>query len=281
MMLDAKAAAYRRLLGDPCHGPFAAPPVSGPSSGLFVRQRYYLQPSAPSGANATSAFLRLTPATGQAIWGYFGQVAQQTLALETGILTSARSYRCVAACAKWIPTGALANRKGFVTCGYVADSVAGTGSIDADYLNGLRGLCSTTYQNAGTGKEMECLWLPSGPEDLEFKDKSLTYSSDTGTTLFVLNDIDCAAKTTDNSMNGFFEITCVWEWLPEYSAGVVAPVQAPSANTLQQVLATLGDLSSFVTSSPFMQKAGRVASMFLAQRAVDYVAGPSFPRVTY
>lgn len=287
--LDNKADAYRRLLIDPCHGPLVPPTAIGPTTGLLVRQRYIQQlSSVATGPDGFIALLR--PSTGElkhVTFGAAGSVTAETLttlSLETGILTSARAYRAVAACMKFIPTGSIGNRSGVVAIGYTPDDVtdpvaSGVGTVRATYANALTTMSQRTLANSSSPELPEVKWFPSGPEDLEFRQKSITYNADTACCSLVGTKID---NNGASGLNGYLDITIVWEWVPAYDAGVVSSVQVGSRNTLADVLRTLGDLSRTATDHMYASMLGGVKRMardvtqaVIAGAAVNYMSSPS------
>jgi len=262
--LDARAIAYRNLLLDPCNAPLVPPVGLGPSSGLLVRQKYVNQLTGeltvadPTQASNFHAILR--PALGTLTFqlGNTGGrtiVLQPAVDLETGILTSARAYRAVAACLKFIPFGPLGLRSGTISMGYVPDDIqdlaAPGGGAGVTYVDKLRAMASRTVGNGGSTEIPEVKWIPSGPEDLEFRQKGVIYHADSGAAFMVGVGIDAPTKgtTTGMALNGYLETTIVWEWVPAYDSGVVSTVQPTSANSFVEVLASIGkDLSATLTS---------------------------------
>lgn len=294
-MLDKQAAAYRQLLLDPCGGPLVGPTVSGPGTGLYTRQKYYIAPTVSSLSTVSSLMdvaIKLTPATGEVFWRATDgtNTSSATVSLETGVLAStlARSYRAVAACIKWIPNGPINTRSGIVALGYVPDNITITTPFVGGSAGGMFPLCQRITSNTGMGDTLEARWFPSGPEDLEFRQRDVVYNADTGSTLVILQSVDAVqtgvAPTLTTNLRGQFEVTVVWEWTPDATAGVSSSLHAGSTNSLQQVLSTMGELtraavdSAYVTS--LMGRAGRAmltgVTNFVAQRAYTAITPPSF-----
>lgn len=288
--LDAKAVAYRQLLLDPCNGPLTSPVGLGPTTGLLVRQKYLVNLtdflSANSLAQANSFFAILRPALGSLTYGlnYAGSsptfsTATRVVDLETGILTSARAYRAVAACMKFVPTGALGTRSGTVSYGYIPDDIQDNTDTSpatrATYIDGLRTVAQRVLGNAGSMEIPEVRWIPSGPEDLEFRQKSVTYNADSGGAFMAGFSIDAPAKTvssTDLQINGYLDITVVWEWVPAYTSGVVSTVQPSSRNTLNDVLATFGDIARTLTDHAYASALAGAKRM-ARDAAMAYIGG--------
>jgi hypothetical protein len=285
-MLDARALAYRRLLADPCNGPLVSPVALGPTTGLLARQRYYVRPTFSTSAQVAAATIGSVAAVFNPATGNFTYVAHAagitdsntSVDLETGILASSvcHAYRPVAACVKWIPTGAISSRAGVVATGYVADRV--TLPSNPFGIDRFQAMCQHTVSNTGSGMLPEVRWVPSGPEDLEFRARGVTYNADSGTCAIIARDVD---KTTGSSgttthLNGYFEVTVVWEWVPDSESGIAATVQAGSTSTIAQVLGSLGDLTRFVIdggyASRLMGAAASYATTAIMGRAVNSLA---------
>jgi len=274
--LDAYALAYRRLLRDPCNAPMVPAVGYGPTSGLLVRQRYIITPEYGQAVNNRDFVAVFSPAKGTLRHQSAGANSWKEEDLETGILASTvcRAYRPVAACMKWIPNGSIMDRSGLISVGYVLDEVDSSTNVTGANVANWQTLCTKTESNTGHGDNIEARWMPSGPEDLEFRSRGVTYNADTGTVLLVGRSVDYTSGGTSYA-NGILEVTVVWEWLPNSGAGIVSPVQTGSSSTLQAVFASIGNLASFaLESAPMRQMAGRVAAYGM-QRAFNYSAGPA------
>jgi hypothetical protein len=227
-------------------------------------------------ANAT---LRIsTNAAGAGGTGYL-----QSISFESGIIASnvCRAYRPVAGCIKWIPSGNIATRSGTVSLGYVPDLVDCTATTAKDIYNSMT-LCQRMESNTGTGEPIEARWIPSSPEDLDFKAGNITYAYDHGNIILAGRNIDKNTSQSSNLTyaNGFLEVTAIWEWVPQTGSGVVSTVQAGSANTLNQVLASIGDLTRFVIDSSYARRMVGMATAlavntFFGGRATSMYSGPS------
>lgn len=273
--LDGYAMAYRRLLADPCNAPMVPAVGYGPTSGLLVRQRYIVQPEYGQSVSNRDFVAVFSPAKGTLRHQSAGANAWQEVDLETGLLASTvcRAYRPVAACVKWVPNGSIMNRSGLLSAGYVLDEVDSTTNVTGANVANWQTLCTRTDSNTGMAKEMEARWLPSGPEDLEFRSRGVTYNADTGTVLIVGRGIDYVSGATSYA-NGILEVTVVWEWLPNSGAGIVSPVQSGSSSTLQAVLGSIGNLAHFALESAPMQQLAKAAVGYGMQRAFSMRAGP-------
>lgn len=288
--LDPMAMAYRALLSDPCNAPLVPPVVAGPVTGLLVRQRYSVSPTGIQGVSSVNGapmtgnfYASLKPAMAQFDW-CVSTAGTQTVDLETGVLgaTICQSYRPVAACIKWVPTGPINNRAGIVHTAYMPDRIVPPGGTWGDAeADKYAILCPKAISNTGMGELPEVKWLPSSPEDLDFKSRTLAYTSDTAQSLIIGRGIDGVFTNTTGSfrLNGYFDITVVWEWSPNYDSGITAAVRSGSSSTFQQVLASLGNLGQFAlekAAATTMRTLGTAASFYVGQRMVNQVTAPSF-----
>lgn len=284
--MDQKALAYRQLLADPCNGPLVPPTAIGPSSGLVVRQRKIQGVASGNNLSTGSFIVVCTPATGELRWTTDNATtmnAWNSVSLETGILDSniTRSYRCVAACMKWVPTGPLTARSGSVHSGFVLDKVD-TDQVAAQ-TSAYVPMCPHSASNTGIGEPIEVRWVPTGPEDLEFRDGTAVYNAETGSMVLIGRAVDTAGTTVGAAFNGYIDITTVYEWLPKFNAGVVAPMVMGSTTPLQTVLASLGELGRFAVDSQYVRQvmgrmvgmAAQVGAAYVGQRAINSYAGPS------
>jgi len=272
--LDSYALAYRRLLRDPCNAPLVPAVGYGPTSGLLVRQRYIIVPEYGQSVNNRDFVAVFSPAKGTFRHQSAGAGAWQEVDLESGLLASSicRAYRPVAGCTKWVPNGSIMNRSGLVSAGYILDEVDTTTNVTSGNVSNWQSLCTKTASNTGNAEPIEARWIPSGPEDLEFRSRGVTYNADTGSVLLVGRGVDYTSGGTSYA-NGILEVTVVWEWLPTSGAGIVSPVQSGSSSTLQAVLATVGNVAQFALEhTPVKYMAGRAMSYGM-QRAFNYAAG--------
>jgi hypothetical protein len=309
--LDLKAQQYRALLLDPCNGNLVPPTAIGPSSGLLFRQRKLINlTDATWSVNATGSCAKnfavvYRPSVGEVrvMVGHNEASASPgtggiySVSLEDGVLDSARAYRAVAGCVKFIPTGPIGSRAGTVSMAYVPDSLQmpGTGATTAtnviNYVSSYLQLCQHTVSNASGPELPEVRWIPSDPADLEFRDKSVTYNADTGSCLLVGRQVDATGGTTTTysptpAIAGYLEVTTVFEWIPDYNAGVVSSVQMGSGSSLQSVLLTMGDLAKAATDNTYVRnvlmglaRRGTMAAMGLIANAVyNSQPGPALLR---
>jgi len=271
--------AYDQLLRDPCAANLTHPFYSGCESGYLIRTTDLLPINCPAtvgvvGAAATSSFsLAYNPssyydtgsyqgsviaASGANIsgkWAYAGVTNVTGYPSTTPYFTNFVSspvvdrFRPVAACLRWVPTGAAATRAGTISMGYMQGfplsagfAVANAGPAynpSSSYALGQR------YTTNGS-QVHEVRWLPTAP------DEGFTTVNDlkagTGTVMVTGINVDGKYNTTNNILlEGYVEITTVWEWTPSaVSTGIVAAPKAPPPYTTQQFLSTIEDMGAFL-----------------------------------
>lgn len=246
--MGLQAQEYLRLLADPCHAKLVPAPYAGVGSSLVVRTTdYYDIPTAASttGSAPVKFVVEVTP------WNYpsgitsgsasLGSIALSTVSdpfpsnfVET---PAVHSFRPVAACIKWIPTGPVANRSGLIGMTYSPSKVTSNGDITSSET--VLSTCQMVNSNGSV--QHECIWLPSFGDERFSKYDEVNING-AGSVLIVGQGVDAIA----GSAFGVVEITIVWEWVPSYGASVTSSSATPSATTLQQVLASIKDVSAFV-----------------------------------
>jgi len=191
--------------------------------------------------------------------------------------TAVQAYRAVAACLKWIPTGPLTGRAGVIHRGYAVDRVVAAG--DADTFLNLSTICPRTESNTGMSTH-EVNWFPADPSDLDFRDAAVDYTDGTGNCVMLGIDIDAVGNGTTMTPNGFFEITVIFEWMPNGGNGMVAPIVPPPSFTLGEVLSTFGNIGAaavdamgYMARSPLGPMLGR-SMMGALQAATNNYIGP-------
>lgn len=291
-VLDKKAMDYRRLLADPCGGPLVSAVGLGPTTGLLSRQKYVVpveflnvasDAASPSGdfvavLSLVNGVLRISSnASGAPGTGYLVSTDLKTGILQSGVC---HSYRPVAGCIRWVPSGNISTRSGTVSTGYVGDKVDCVATTAKDIYEHMT-LCQKMESNTGTGEMIEARWIPSSPDDLDFKSRNITYSFDNGNVIMACRGIDKTTSANPNYTyaNGFFEVTAIWEWIPTPYSGIVSTVQAGSTNNLNQILASLGDLTRFVVDSSYARRFAGLAmatamNTFFGGRSVSSFTGP-------
>lgn len=246
--MTPQAMDYLRLLADPCHAKLVPAPYAGVGSSLVVRTTDYYNFTAATGATGSEParfIAEITP------WNYpsgitAGNVITGSISLVTPTdnfpsnfiqIPSVHSYRPIAACVKWIPTGPVAGRSGLIGMSYNPSKVTNAGDVAA--VDQALSTCQSVASNGSVQHEM--IWLPSFGDERFSKYDEVNING-AGSILLVGQDID--AK--NGAPYGTVEITIVWEWVPSYGASVTSSSAAPSSTTLQQVLSSIKDISAFI-----------------------------------
>lgn len=152
----------------------------------------------------------------------------------------AQSFRCAAACAKFIPLGPVASRSGLIGGAYVGDKVATDSEVVV--VGDALTMCPVVSTNGAD--MMEVKWFPADPSDLEFRPATTTTADtgpDSGTILLVGRGVD--ATGTPSFLQGQIELTAVYEWIPNIKQGTTPTLMPPPSYTLNQVLRSIGDLA--------------------------------------
>ena len=246
--LDSAALKYARLLSDPCNADLCHPVYAGTEGGYLVRLKSFL--TAGGSGSAVDSITCFNPfgrndtgfqqwcATYASAGGGLGNVSEfgSMPWLSTG---GVGYYRPVAGCLKVHYIGAELERKGLVSlivgkqqCQY-GDAY---GSTTADAL------VPTSAKTVRLGSEPhELRWAPMTPDDTEYSTQYQPGGSYTpvgvvkGTVLTVIVQGAPAGSVR-------LEVDFVYEWLPEYSSGLVNSITTPpSRNTLNDVLRAIGN----------------------------------------
>lgn len=288
---------YLRLLADPCGAPFAHPPYGSTDSGYLIRtvENYAIQGTGTFAAGAVAQLdfmVQVCPSAYSPVNGVplnpvpglsYGCIQTgQAVALTTRspsafVCTSAapKRYRPVASCAKFIPFGPYSTRQGVIGLSYLNGMSVnpGSGTFTASTM------LAECLEVAPCGAEKhEIRWLPT-MEDQSWRDVVVYDGSSAGggTLLIVGNSVDGTyLGPSTAAVNGYIEITTVWEWTPAVAQGLAVQPTPPSPYTIQQLLSTIGNISDFVLG---------VATRPSVQRAVTYGvqmasrAGMATPRI--
>lgn len=270
-MADPRVRAWDQLIRDPCAANLAHPPYSGMDSGYLIRTVDLIQlfalgagmtvgatvpvdvavsysPICTTSGTTNPAYLQMGVGPGvggvQLIQSSGGSTSYGSAVVTNFINaanTPAKRYRPVAACLKWIPTGAYASRSGIVGVGYSPGSIAvvGEGSLPSQWLQ----LCQKTCANGADSHEVR--FIPTSVDENFTNNTSTPLGG--GTVFFAGLRLDATASSAVlATVNGTLEVTTVWEWEPAYNNGIVAAPRAPLPYTTQQILATIGDLGSYL-----------------------------------
>lgn len=270
------AMSYLALLRDPCAGKLVHPTYTGTDAGYLVRTTDIVSLTAFgagmtagsavacsvvlqfSPANVTTtpnqAFIATTFAPGGADPGTLAAAAVGATnpfnSVQTNFISNAvvGRYRPVAACLKWIPTGAYGARSGLVCSSYVPSSpLAGVGTIAYSAAQ------AQAQHVAPNGSEHhETRWLPTaGDEVWNFVGPGTSIIVGQGSVQMVLRGVDgIATSATTAQISGYFEATTVWEWIPSESSvttnGITLDPRKPLPFTTQQVLSKIQNLGDFL-----------------------------------
>jgi len=237
--LDRAAIDYAKLLVDPCNAALTTPVYAGIDSGYLMRIRYRF----PIGTNTYFAVnimpnvildksaMIITASTGGTGLSGFVDATNGNYAIAMDNI--ARSYRCVAACAKVMYTGTEANRSGLIG---LATSAERTLLAGVNYTPGTLMSKCPYVTRCGT-EPHEVKWAPS-TEDQMFINTGDTPSGN-GSAMLIVGE-----GTGANSIT--IEFTGVYEWLPSAGNGVTTTYSPPkSNNTLNDVLKALGPATNW------------------------------------
>jgi hypothetical protein len=182
---------------------------------------------------------------------------------------SVRRFRPIACCVKWIPSGPYASRQGTVGSGYSTGQIANVANV---FTTGA--LLSECMRIAPNGAEChEVRWLPTAVDE-NFTAVEVANNTGAGAVFFTLRGVDATATTTTScTLNGYFEVTTAWEWVPEKATGLNVAPRAPLPYTTQQVLSTIGDIGAYVfeglrTAGPGIMRATMQAGVQYLTRGV-------------
>lgn len=268
---------YLTLLRDPCAAKLVPAPYAGAGSSLLVRTVTSLVPTSVGNHANLDFGYEITP------WNFpnlyvggcaFPSANWTNTATSTGgflASTTVKSFRPVAACVKWVPTGAMLSRTGLIGMGYSNSKVFPVAGLPMGAaINMSSMMLKQSNQNA-----VEMKWLP-GFEDARMSTVLEPNVSGAGSIQIIGQNIDGTYDgTTSSTASGFIEITTVWEWEP-YIAGsgiVPAPTLGPKF-TINSVLGSIGNIGEFLIGN------GPVVANTLG-RAFRAFSGSSYPRLAY
>jgi hypothetical protein len=249
------ASKWRNLLRDPCGAEMAPPCYAGADTGYLIRtvdmihpigtgsgftaagSPYYLDASfqyTPFNASASSGLLNYLPGTTA-----MNPTGTQNFITSTG---AAKRYRPVAACMKFIPTGPYGARGGMVGSAYSAGQV----EVFPDTFTPISMIPECQHVCPLGSEPHEVRWLPTAVDE-NFTNVNMTSNTGAGTINMILIGADWAYNSaTQVTLNGYLELSTVWEWIPANLSGVNIAPRSPSPYTSQQILATIGDMGKFL-----------------------------------
>lgn len=242
--LDSGARAWLNLLGDPCNAPMVPGCFPGMTSGMLYRTRTTVSP----GSSAVDGVCYFNP--GGSATGYYPlqYCSVNTTGTSPGTkygatidgLPAGNRRRCVAACLKLRYTGSELNRAGIVGTMLSNDipflDGVPAGTAGAMYtIPTILSSANTTYRLGETAHEAR--WVPMNDDSL-----------------YVTDGLAAAGNAVAILVVGapagsfYWELTAVWEIIPDSSTGVVPPERAPtSSNTLNDVLRAIGNVGAWAT----------------------------------
>lgn len=250
--LDAHAAAYARLLSDPCNAPLVH--GVGVSSGDAMLIRLESDAIYFDGAGITAGSIIWTPGAKVALGTSRTSDAVTTpsfVQITNGIAgeflnSQATSYRCLAACMQVFWPGTELNRQGFIGLGLVPSSLqtqmapttlgGGAGVASIGQLRVTSQMVARMPQN-----RYEIMWKPGPGDDNDFDYAS--YNQNPASTPALMqnrNSILMTATGLPAAVGVRVRTVAVYEYTPVATAGLVNTVQTTrSANTTQDVVREL------------------------------------------
>jgi len=238
--LDAPAAAYLKLLMDPCASNLTHPIYGGGEGGYLIRSESFLTLGvAPT---STAGYLQWSPGlmgpnntelcVAEAVSSATPAVAS-TLASAPGktfLTATASTVRCVAACMRISYPGAELDRSGRLHFGGCSGSLIDAGqTLTVDQL----AMTLEHYTRTPSG-EIEVVWKPNAADQM-FTDPNITNAS-------VEKDRKSAVALAFAGLKAGvglnIRFTAVYEWQPSVAQGVAVPntSRAMSANSLDHVV---------------------------------------------
>lgn len=282
--LDAAAAAYARLLVDPCNAPLTYPVYGGSDGSYLVRCESYF--NAGVGASDTAHVLSWAPGC----VGSSETIATNDKSLlvgsgpsSTGSMTltalgpqspgqswlrnNASSYRAVAACISVIYPGSELNRSGIMGFGCVSAAVLGEKFFDNQPVTAVDTLTTLPSATKTPDGVVEINWRPSDNDSL-FHNPDDSASDELTARK---NAIVVAATGLPPGVGLTYKLTAVYEYKPKYGTGIVQPTRTVrSTNTLTEVLNWLNG----VAGNPWV----RQGAAAMAQHAMSRMQR-RYPRI--
>lgn len=242
--LDGPAAAYARLLADPCNSALVHPIYPGGDAGFLFRAESFV--TIGTAAGDTAGYMQWSPgyvnsSLTQMVYQSTASGAVPSAALAGGsfapantfLSTNAKGARCIAACVKVTFPGAENVRSGRVHFGHV-----NAGTIDLGSVVSPDGVAQCLQHYTRTPADtIEIVWKPNFA-DVEMNDPSEAASA-------VIRDRKSAVAVAWAGLPAatgmVFHFTAVYEWTPVSSIGIGhnALGKAISSNSLDQVIDVL------------------------------------------
>lgn len=248
---------YMRLLDDPCAGDLVNAPYAGSGSGYLIRtvNQVTLQ-GMGVGDTATGAnfVCQLTPYNFPAPFvGTVSPMGQtqncNSISMQNFVTNPmvVKSYRPVAACMRFISNGSIATRSGIIGRVYNASRSL----IVGDAASGHSLMPYMAHQDTNGSVVHEVKWLPSFADE-RYGNVDDNNISGAGTCTIVGTNVDITHGVAGSfSINGYVEITVVWEWVPTSTGasgadGVVSNTPTVPGFTLQDAMSKIRDMGAFL-----------------------------------
>lgn len=263
--LDAGAAAFRRLLMDPCNAPLAGPAYSGLGTGQFRRFRklYYFPTDAVEAVYGFQFGTNCVTTGGHSAAGAGGNITLVSGAIAAELGTaSATEVRCVAGCLKVRYVGKETDRAGSVGL-YVGPSltpVSGATGANADlYLS----RCPMITRLGECVHEVK--FVP-GMGDQRFTPPSQTaFERDKTTVYTVLKGVPAGSVVV--------EVTYVVELDQTVGGDVVQTAVPPASSTpLNVVLRSMGEVAQWAFTNVLVPTIKAYANPMVSTLATNYTA---------
>lgn len=248
---DTAIAGYLGQLSDPCNSNMVHAPYSGAGSAYLMRTVDQIQPFAGLTETSVGDFVyEITPwntpslATGcMAATGGSATIATVTSSNFITTASVVKAYRPIAACVKWVPTGAIAARSGAIGMSYSnSKTMPAIGGVISP--GSLLRSCQEIATNGTVAHE--AVWLPSFA-DQRMGNNSDANTSGAGSLLVVGLGVDTKSNGVNSMASGYLEVTVVWEWEPYiYGSGAVASLAPTPGYTLEMALSKIKDVGKFV-----------------------------------
>lgn len=256
---DVRAAEWEMLLRDPCNAKIVPPCYTGADGGYTIRTVNIFQPEyatsglAPGDVVPVDSVVQVCPYNWSETSGIRAgtvrsstpSVELQEIGIQDFITTSSavKRYRPVAACVKWVPNGAYGTRSGTVGLAYTPGQTVVEG--ETVVLKSALPLCQHISANGSETHEVR--WLPTIADE-RWTSAFEQNSSGAGNMFVTLQGVDGIATSANRVViNGYFEITTVFQWTPDYSLSAIKTnVFAPSPYSSQQILSTIKDMGMFL-----------------------------------
>jgi hypothetical protein len=283
MVSGPLSSKWLRLLADPCAAELVNPPYTGSDAGYLIRTVDSFTPII-TGVTGTAGNITtvdyavwLQPYNYSTTTGYWdaGAAAGNSFAspaphgFTTNFITTASGavmrYRPVACCLRYVPSGPYSTRSGIAALGYSSGLPVAIGSPTLQ-----PSVFSAAQRIVPVGSEQhEVRWLPTITDE---KWTQTTAGNDlsAGCVFMALKNTDAIVLLggVTAALNGSFEVTTVWEWVPySAAAGVSIAPRAPSPYTTQSVLSTIRDMGAFLFSGE-VGSAIRGAASHYGQQAI-------------